>query len=128
MLTPHIRTCGQYREDLSDTSQVLRAADDRDWCSDLDPLEKHGGEISRHPHACVGRGISGKVTGVHPYRRAEFHEVRHRRGLIMAARGYMAAGSRIRVNYSSVSVDDRPEAPRPMVEILIENAEVTRRR
>ena len=51
----------------------------------LDSLEKQGSEISRHPHASVGRGISWKVTGVHPNRPAEFHEVRHRRGLIMAA-------------------------------------------
>jgi hypothetical protein len=32
----------------------------------LDSLEKQGSEISRHPHASVGRGISWKVTGVHP--------------------------------------------------------------
>jgi hypothetical protein len=52
----------------------VRGADNRDWCSDLDPLEKQSSEIARHPHASVGRGISWKVTGVHPNCRAEFHE------------------------------------------------------
>jgi len=70
----------------------VRAADDRDWRSNLDPLEKQDSEISRHPHASVGRGISWKVTGVHPNRRAEFHEVRHRRGPIMAALGKWLLG------------------------------------
>jgi hypothetical protein len=68
---------------------------DRDWRSNLHPLEKQGSEISRHPHASVGRGISWKVTGVHSNGRAEFHEVRHRCGSIRATLGYIAAGSRI---------------------------------
>jgi hypothetical protein len=46
--------------------------------------------IRTHPWE---RGISWKITGVHPNRRTEFHEVRHRRGLMMAVPGYMAARS-----------------------------------
>jgi len=56
-LTHYIWTGGQYRKGLSDASQIVRAADDRDWCSNVDPPEKHGSEISRHPHASVGRGM-----------------------------------------------------------------------
>jgi len=36
----------------------------------------------------------------------------------MAARGYMAAGSRICVDHSSGSTDDRSEAPGSMIDIL----------
>jgi hypothetical protein len=67
-LTAHIRTCGQYRECPSDPSQVVRAADDRDWRSNLGSLEKQGSEISRHPHASVKRGIRWKVTDAHSNR------------------------------------------------------------
>jgi hypothetical protein len=73
-----------YRHGLADTSQIVRATDDRDWSSDLNPLKKQSSEISRHPHASVGRRVSWEVSGVHPNCRAEFHEVRHRRGSIMA--------------------------------------------
>ena len=73
----------------------------------------------------MGRGISWKVAGMHPDRRAEFHEVGHWRGLIVAAPGYMAAGSCIGVNDSSVSVDNQPEAPRLMIYIFVENSETT---
>src|SRR6266478_4737954 len=59
-------------------------------CSDWKELL--GPQFS-HPHASVGRGISWKVTSVDPNGRAEFHEVRHRRGSIMAAPGYMTARS-----------------------------------
>jgi hypothetical protein len=68
----------------------------------------------------MGRGISWKVASMHPDRPAEFHEVGHWRGLIAAAPGYMAARSCIGVNDSSVSVDNRPEAPRLMIYILVE--------
>ena len=80
------------------------------------------------PHASVGCGIPWQVTCVHSNRRAEFHVVRHRRGSIMAARGYMAAGSRIYVDHSSGSTDDRSEAPGSMIDILTQNSELARRR
>ena len=73
----------------------------------------------------MGRGISWKVASMHPNRRAEFHEVGHWRGLIVSAPGYMAAGSCIGVNDSSVSVDNQPEAPRLMIYIFVENSEIT---
>ena len=69
---------GKIGSGPSDASQVVPAADDRHWRPNLDSLEKQRGEISRIPHASVGRGISWKVTGVHPNRWSEFHEVRHR--------------------------------------------------
>jgi tRNA(His) 5'-end guanylyltransferase len=57
----------------SDASEVLRAANDRDWRASMDPLIKQRSGVSRHPHTPVGRWIPWKVTGVHPNRRAEFH-------------------------------------------------------
>jgi len=68
---------GKIGSGPSDASQVVRAADGRHWRPNLDSLEKQRSEISRIPHASVGRGISW-VTGVHPNRSSEFHEVRHR--------------------------------------------------
>ena len=38
MLTQHVRISGQYREGLSDASQVVRGADDGDRRSNSDPL------------------------------------------------------------------------------------------
>ena len=104
----------------------MRAADDHEGSSNVDSLKKPGRKVSRHPHAPVGCGISWKVTSVHPNRRAEFHVVRHRRGSEMAAPGYVATGSCIRVDDSSGSIDDRSEASRMMVDILAENNEVAR--
>jgi hypothetical protein len=66
----------------------MRAPEDRYPRSNVDLLEKHGSEVSRHPHAHVGSGIPWKVTCVHPNSRAEFHEVRHRRGPIVSASGH----------------------------------------
>jgi hypothetical protein len=88
----------------------VRAADDHDWSSNVDSLKKQGGKVSRHPHAPVGCGIAWKVTSMHTNRRAKFHVVRHRRWSKMAAPGYAAAGSCIRVDDSSGSIDDRSEA------------------
>ena len=59
---------------------------------------------------------------MHPYSRVEFHEVRHRCGLIMFTPIYIAIGSRIRIDHSSISVDDQPEASRKMVDVPVENA------
>jgi hypothetical protein len=84
----------------------VRRADNRDGRADSDPLKKQGSGISGHPYASVGRRISWEISSVHPNRRAELHEVRHRRGLIMITPAYVGAGSRIWVNHSSISVDD----------------------
>jgi hypothetical protein len=58
MPTQCIGPDGQHRKGLSDPTQVVHAANDRDPRSNLDALEKKSSEISRHPHASVGRGIS----------------------------------------------------------------------
>ena len=49
-------------------------------------------------------------------------------GSSLATPGYITAGSGVWVDHSSVSVDNQPEATRPMVDILVENSKVTRRR
>jgi hypothetical protein len=127
-LAHHIRSCWPNGKRPSEVTQVVCASNDSHGRSGWDSLEKQDGKIARHPHASVGRGISRQVTGVHPNSRAEFHEVRHRRGFIVAAPRYITAGSGIRVDHSSVSVDNQPEATRPMVDIFVENSKITRRR
>ena len=74
-------------------AHAMRAPDDRYPRSNVDLVEKHGSEVARHPHTPVGSGIPWKVTCVHPNCLAEFHELGHRRGPIVTARGHMAAGS-----------------------------------
>ena len=84
-------------------SQIVRATDNRDWSSDLNPLKKQSSEISRHPHASVGRRVSWEVSGVHPDSRAEFHKVRHGRGFIMVPLGTGVLGV-------ALGLTTRPEA------------------
>ena len=55
----------------------------------MDPFEKPCREISRHPHASVGCRIPRKKAGMHANRLAEFHVVRHWRGLIMETAWYV---------------------------------------
>jgi hypothetical protein len=87
-------------------SQIVRATDNSDWRSDLNPLKKQSSEISRHPHASVGRRVPWEISGVHPDCRAEFHKVRHGCGFIMVTPRYRSAGSRTGVDHSAGSVDD----------------------
>ena len=54
----------------------------------MDPFEKPCCEVSRHPHAPVGRGIPRQKTGMHAYCLAEFHVVRHWRRLIVETMWY----------------------------------------
>jgi hypothetical protein len=80
-------TVGEYWHGLPDASQIVGAAYDHDWSSNLDPLKKLGGKIFRHPDAAVGCRIPWKVTSVHTDGLAEFHVIRHRCGSKMATAG-----------------------------------------
>ena len=110
----------------SDSSQVLRAADDRHRSSKMDPFEKPCREVSRHPHASVGRGIPWKKAGMHANRLAEFHVVRHWRRLIMETTWYVAAGRCVGNCDPARTIDDRSEALRPMVDIFANDREIAR--
>ena len=91
---------------LSDAGQAVRAPDHRDRRSNVDLFEKHGSEVSRHPHAPVGCGIPGKITGMHADCLAEFHVVWHWRGSITATRWYVGAGSCIRCCDPARAIDN----------------------
>lgn len=82
-------------DSFSDSRQIFRATGDSHGRSNMDALEELTGNVSRYPHTAVGRGMSWKVTTMHPNRRAEFHVVRHGRPSIIKTSGYMRAGSRI---------------------------------
>jgi hypothetical protein len=111
----------------SDSSQVLRAAGNRHRSSKMDPFEKPCREISRHPHASVGRRIPRKKAGMHANRLAEFHVVRHWRGLIIETAWYVGAGSCVGHGDPARTIDDRSEALRPMVDILANDREIALR-
>jgi hypothetical protein len=102
----------------SDSSQVLRAAANRHRSSKMDPFEKPCPEVSRHPHAPVGRRIPWKKAGVHANRLAEFHVVRHWRGLIMETTRNVSAGSCVGYCDPAQTIDDRSETLRLMVDIF----------
>jgi len=110
----------------TDRSQVLRVAFDFYRSSNIDPFEKPFREVSRHPHAAVGGGIPRKITGMHANCLAEFHVVRHWRGLIMGTRWYVGAGSCIRICHPARTIDNFSEALRMMVDILPNNREIAR--
>jgi hypothetical protein len=111
----------------SDSRQVLRAADYCHWSLKMDPFEKQCGDISRHPHAPVGRRIPWKITGMHANFLPEFHVVRHWCGSIVETTWDVGAGSCVGGSDPTQTIDDRSEALRPMVDIFTNDGEITRR-
>src|SRR5271165_5450467 len=96
---------------FSDRCQVLRAAVDRHRSSNIDPFEKPCREVSRHPHAPVGCGIPGKITGMYADCLAEFHVVWHWRGSIMETRWLQFGVARDATNLYDECIPDRPAPP-----------------
>src|SRR5215831_9210658 len=50
------------------------------WSAEADGIEERNCQLFGHPYTAVRRGIAWQISGMHPIRAVESHEIMHRSG------------------------------------------------